>query len=316
MPLFLPPVQFSRTDLIQPTVLRNERLVDEDSENVIRFSSRLSRITHGTTIMFDLHHSIPLKPKDAVKDFMHGANAISQKEYEIIEQLFDERPIWTLSALKAHIRQPPKRISSILSCIAFYYTTGPWRNCFIKYGYDPRRTFESRFYQMIDYRVRQGAGFKGELKRKSSSAISKRIKVHHKFDGTLEEGEIDSNYQLRKKEALFTLDTIPPFRARHYQVIDIHIPAIQHMLENIPCPIAGAICDEKRGWFPQGFMENVRSILSSIAQSNMMRLCKEKNITFEEYNASEDCKSESIDQDIEEESSSNEDTEDEESDEN
>lgn len=158
VPLFLPPVQFSRTDVIQPILLRNEPkgTVDEDDDKIIQFSSRSSRTIHGTTIFFDMTHKIPTKPKEAVKDFTEGINAIAQNEFDVINELFEKRPIWTLSALKAHIREPPKRISNIIACIAFYYTTGPWRNSFVKYGYDPRTNFDSRFYQMIDYRVRQG----------------------------------------------------------------------------------------------------------------------------------------------------------------
>ncbi|KAL7042454.1 hypothetical protein ACKWTF_001146 [Chironomus riparius] len=307
MPLFLPPVQFTRTDQIQPTVLRNEQknLVDEDDdEKIIRFSSRSTRSTNGTTVIFEMNHPVPMKPKEAVKEFATDNNALAQKEFDSIVELFEQRPIWTLSAIRAHIREPPKRISKILACVAFYYTTGPWRNCFVKFGYDPRKNFESRFYQMIDYRVRQGAGFKGELKRKSTSAISKRVKVHQKFDGGLEEDEIDTNYQLRQKEAIFTVDTIPPFRARNYQLIDIQIPKIQEMLKNIPSPITGAECDEKRGWFPQGFLEDVRTILSNAAQSNMMKLCKEKNISLDEFKVEDE---DSItNQDIDEDTASSE----------
>jgi general transcription factor 3C polypeptide 5 (transcription factor C subunit 1) len=263
-------------------------------------------------MIFDMNHPVPTKPKDEVKEFAQDNNALAQKEFDSIVELFEQRPIWTLSAIRAHIREPPKRLSKILACIAFYYTTGPWRNCFVKFGYDARKNFDSRFYQMIDYRVRQGAGFKGELKRKSTSAISKRVKVHQKFDGGLEEDEIDTNYMLRQKEAIFTVDTIPPFRARNYQLIDIQIPKIQEMLKNIPSPITGAHCDEKRGWFPQGFLEDVRSILSNVSQTNMMKLCKEKNISLDEFKGEDE--DSNTNQDIDEDtasSDSNEDTSDE-----
>lgn len=140
--------------------------------------------------------------------------------------------------------------------------------------------------------------------------------MHQRADGTLNDYEIDQNFQLRQKEAIFTQETIPPFRARHYQVIDIQIPKIQEMLKNIPSPITGAKCDEKRGWFPKGFLEDVREILSNIAQANMMRICKEKNMTIEELKDSDDLKSESIDQDIEESSSNDDLSDDQESDEN
>ena len=35
------------------------------------------------------------------------------------------------------------------------------------------------------------------------------------------------------------------------------------MLEKIPSPMAGAICNERTGWLPQGFDNQVRQIVSN-----------------------------------------------------
>lgn len=148
---------------------------------------------------------------------------------------------------------------------------------------------------MLDYRVRQGAGLKGEIKSRSNrqGGANRRLKVPVKIESINQhEDEIEADLQTRRKQAIFTVDTIPPFRARHYQFIDIHIPKIQEMLSIIPSPISGALCNEKRGWLPVGFMEQCRDILTVIAQANMLKLCTEKNISIEEYK--EDIKSEGI----------------------
>ena len=50
--------------------------------------------------------------------------------------------------------------------MAFYYTNGPWRCLWTKYGYDPRKHPEAKMYQTIDYRKRQGKnqqGYEGEV---------------------------------------------------------------------------------------------------------------------------------------------------------
>ncbi|KAG5675854.1 hypothetical protein PVAND_005723 [Polypedilum vanderplanki] len=313
VPLFLPPVQFSRIDCIQSSSLVNENSINE-KDDIFKFSKRSSRVTHGTTVVFDMKTPIPSKPKDTAIDFTQGSS-LAQKEYEIVSKLFEERPIWTLSSLKAHIKEPPKRLSNLLATIAYHYSTGPWRNCFVRYGYDPRKEFESRFYQMIDYRVRQGVGYRCELKRKRTSAVSRRVKVHQKLDGTLQEDDIEEKYQLRRKEAIFDEDTIPPFQARHYQFADIHVPKIQEMLRKLPQPTRETDCNERRGWIPATVIENVREILSKIAQTNMTKLCKEKNISLEELKGSDDSKSETLDQDDETTFEHNEETLDQEDDE-
>lgn len=43
---------------------------------------------------------------------------------------------------------------------------------------------------------------------------------------------------------------------------DVHIPQIQEMLDKIPTPLSGAICNEKTGWLPPNFDDNAREILS------------------------------------------------------
>lgn len=143
---------------------------------------------------------------------------------------------------------------------------------------------------MLDYRVRQGAGLKGELKISRHNGINRRVRVPVKTDAADRDDDVEENFQLRKKQAIFTIDTIPPFRARHYQFVDIYIPKIQDMLMKIPSVIAGALCNEKRGWLPLGFIEQCRDILTIIAQANMMKHCNEKNISVEDYNKSEETK--------------------------
>lgn len=222
MPIFLPPVAFTRSDAMQPTILKNETSKDsEEGSESIKFAvtNRTSRVTHGISISFSMTEPIPMNPNEEVKDLVKS-KLVTQEEFDAVHNLFEERPIWTLASIRAHMRNPPRRyLSSILATKAFYYSTGPWRNCFVRIGYDPRKHFESRFFQMLDYRVRAGAGFKTEVKsRRQTGVNNKRVKVPAKT--MPREDEAEENYQMRQREAIFTVDTIPPFRARHYQFID------------------------------------------------------------------------------------------------
>lgn len=40
------------------------------------------------------------------------------------------------------------------------------------------------------------------------------------------------------------------------------MPKIQEMLDKIPTPLSGAICNEKTGWLPPNFDDNCREILT------------------------------------------------------
>lgn len=270
---------------MQPTILKNEPKDGEGDESAkFAITNRTSRATNSVAIPFSMTEPVPTKANEAVKDIV-TISLVKQEDLEMVQSLFNERPIWTLASLRAYMRMPPRRLNFILASTAFYYSTGPWRNCFVLFGYDPRRDFESRHYQMLDYRVRAGAGFKCDINSRRQAGSNKRVKVPAKYEGGIpNDEEIERIFQKQKKEAIFTPSTIPPFRARHYQFIDIHIPKIQDMIQKIPTPLSGALCNEKRGWLPGGFIEECRDILSDIAQANMLKLCNEKNISLEEYN--------------------------------
>lgn len=292
VPVFLPPVSFTRTDTMQQTVLKNELNNDDVETAKFAITNRSSRATHGISIPFHMSDPIPTKPNEAVND-PANISLLKQDECEAVLNLFKQRPIWTLGSIRAHMRLPPRRLNHVLATMAYYYSTGPWRNCFVAFGYDPRKNFESRFYQMLDFRVRQGAGFKGEIQFRRQTRANRRVKVPAKYDGGFfGENEIEEKFQERRVQAIFTNDTIPPFRALHYQLIDIQLAKIQEMLHKVPSTMSGALCNEKRGWLPIGFMEQCRDILTSIAQANMLKHCNDKNISLEEYKAGEDIKSE------------------------
>ena len=72
-----------------------------------------------------------------------------------IFQLFQERPIWSKNALKAHLEMTPEHYKIILPTVAYFYTTGPWRSLWVRLGYDPRKDPSSKKYQLVDFRVRQ-----------------------------------------------------------------------------------------------------------------------------------------------------------------
>jgi general transcription factor 3C polypeptide 5 (transcription factor C subunit 1) len=280
LPIFLPPILFSRNDVVQPSMLRNEQklLSNAEADEVVNFAvtNRTSRLIHSTMIPFDLTSPIPTQPKEVV-DILK-ANLMKEADYKTIVDLFERRPIWTISALRCHMREPPKKMSNLLAQLAYFYTNGPWRNCFVKFGYDPRNNFHSRYYQMLDYRVRQTAGFKIDAKNKRQSAVHKRPR-EHKIEAAADSTSADTielNFQLRREKSIFGPDSLPPPRARQYQLIDIHLPKVQEMLESIPTPMSGVTCDEKRGWLPNLCLDDIRAIITTIAQQNLMKESKEK----------------------------------------
>ena len=74
--------------------------------------------------------------------------------YLTMKERFAQRPVWTRKALFASL--PPgsyRTVDSVrhtLPQLSYYFTNGPWRMCYIAYGYDPRATADARIYQVLD----------------------------------------------------------------------------------------------------------------------------------------------------------------------
>ncbi len=205
---------------------------------------------------------------------------IQQEQYDLIYQLFQKRPVWTRTALLPEVGVDERRLSYILTSVSFFYLTGPWRTCYVRFGYDPRKHFESRYYQILDYRVRQSGGFKNSVKVKrhqSTQKISSTKSTARTEDVEMMEQEVQPS-----KKQIFDMDTVPAARVTFYQFCDVHIPKIQEMLYKIPTPLSGATCNEKRGWLPTGFIDECRNIMSDIAQKNLKNEFSKKHETFEE----------------------------------
>lgn len=277
--LFLPPVAFTATGQVQYHLLKNEtpREGDEEREDVnFSVTNRSTRCSYGISIPFDSSTPIPTQADDRARDVVKEG-FVSAEVFNSVKKMFEDRPVWTLAAIRAFMRNPPKRhLRYIIALLSYSFSSGPWRNCQLRFGYDPRTTSESRYYQICDFRVRAVAGFKTDVKsRRQMTGNQKRLKVAAKADRT---GNVDveEDFKTRKTHAIFTVDTIPPFKACNYMLVDIQVPKIQEMLKNPPQSTSHAVCDEKRGWLPAGFLEQCRDIMSSITRVNMLKY--DKNI--------------------------------------
>ena len=78
--------------------------------------------------------------------------------------------MWLKAELLHKSQVPGKYLKLVLPVVAYYFSSGPWRNQWIKYGYDPRKDQEAAKFQTLDYRLRFRAGARilpVESKRKS-----------------------------------------------------------------------------------------------------------------------------------------------------
>lgn len=79
---------------------------------------------------------IPQKPHEKTAEALA---LIQDNQLEVIQKLFNIRPIWSRMALHAHTTVSHHRLKQLLSFVAYYCMNGPWRCLWVKIGYDPRK---------------------------------------------------------------------------------------------------------------------------------------------------------------------------------
>jgi general transcription factor 3C polypeptide 5 (transcription factor C subunit 1) len=73
-----------------------------------------------------------------------------------IQSLLQSKPVWQRSSLETAVgthQISSWRFSHLVRKCAYLFLDGPWRNTYIRFGYDPRTDPESRVWQMIDFRA-------------------------------------------------------------------------------------------------------------------------------------------------------------------
>lgn len=271
-PYFLPPSAFSRLDTATRLYRREtSKQRDDDSELIGRSRVRFRKAAFYLT--FNLTDPIPDGPPDgmSVPDMLL-VKFVSVEQIEQVREMFARRPIMSKMYISWQTKIPNEKLKYILPLLSFYYTTGPWRIMWVRYGYDPRKDFESRYMQQLDFRVRFFVSSNNALNvdRKRHSFKGRRKRDHSDFASAAGAagGAADGEETAKMEYPFFDHDTMPKTRSCIiYQYCDIRVPRIQEMLDKIPTPLSGAVCSEKSGWLPATFDEQCRTIMVDIVKT-------------------------------------------------
>ncbi|KFB39055.1 AGAP009321-PA-like protein [Anopheles sinensis] len=260
---FLPPPSFSRNDIVNKLVLRESKITNPESASARPGKSRQK---HGLYHSFSMNSPIPTEPTKLCQEMLE-TRLIAKQDLEIVRQAFETRPIWTKHALRNEIQFQVRNnmMGVLLPAVAFFYVNGPWRSTWVRFGYDPRKDFEARMFQMLDFRVRAFDAMHETIKVKRVATV-KANKTHHRY-GPAPQDQIARN----ENSSVFDEDTIPPCRIVFYQYCDIHLKKIKEMLSKVPTPMGGTVCDERNGWLPNRFDEQCRNIMSEIVVNNIRK---------------------------------------------
>lgn len=162
---------------------------------------------------------------------------------EKLREIFQQRPCYLKSVLLCITNFSASLLKEALPYVAYYFTTGPWRSCWVRFGYDPRLNPEAKYYQMIDYRLRYSAEPEQKVKAKPRSSYHRR-----KWRSDLSENESDEykNYKFEKEMFKFNPNKLPTSRNVFYQLCDIEDEDVQSLIRSdenkVSCSVLFLLC--------------------------------------------------------------------------
>lgn len=253
---YITPFIFTRSDKATSYSYSDKRytvkdLVKEDSANSDEVhKSRTERGLPISRYVFNLVDDMPKEPNEYYIKLKNSRLTVCPKleeEYQIVKELFNERPIWSLNLVKFRTKIKMASLRLILPCVAIYMREGPWRMMWVKFGYDPRKDPSARMYQTLDFRMRHSAGVHAMVMTRDQIVHCKKTDRtrSYKRNATDELSQDDIVYE---GAVYFKPGMTPSQRQVYYQYCDVQLPEVQELISIEPP--SGYQCHEKRGWLP------------------------------------------------------------------
>jgi len=222
--------------------------IRENGDNIeIRNKTRAPSNHVPSHIFRSTLKDVPMEPPEGTRPFEE------QREKDILEQvciLFNKRPVWLRSSLEAHLDTKYQVLSwmfnRVLQHCAFLWQDGPYRQCYVRLGYDPREGPENMPFQVIDFRD-------PDLRvQKLKGNMISRPPMH------------TQTREARLQEVTFKIP--PSQQSQLYQICDVQDSAIQDILKTAT---PRKEFDLHYGWVEKALFIKIRSQMK--VKSAMMR---------------------------------------------
>ncbi|KAH8412803.1 hypothetical protein KR009_005827 [Drosophila setifemur] len=267
------PELFTHVDVVYSGSYRLDAA--EDGQQEVLGVMTKSTYDNQDVISFNMADIFPTQP-DAHNLKRLKVKYVSDEQFASVKRLFDECPIWTRIALQYESGLTSDKLKCITPSVAFYFSNGPWRTLYVRYGYDPRRDFNSRFYQTFDFRLRFSTGLSEFV---YSKKFVKQRKLANVSSAPTEERASDLVQDI--DYPYFDEHKLPRSRQCMLRYSDVRMHKIQEMLEKIPTPLTGAVCNERTGWLPPGFDAQVRQVVCATISELLRNHYRKEHLTAE-----------------------------------
>lgn len=235
---------------------------EEESSNLIR-QYRKSRKVIGLFIRWE--DEIPETVPENIRKHLN-MKIFDEQLAEKLKEKLNIRPIWSKHALMSMLNCSNHNLKFTLPLFAFFYENGPFRNLWVKYGYNPKKEKSSKIYQMIEIRSRMSIGNQNyyyKIALFDDNKISYRSNPF-KLD---EEGLKATTSEDQEPNYVFRPGHLSIFKRTGYQLCDIRMDDVQEIVhENDGNETE---CTEKDGWCTKGAIERIRIIMNNVINKMM-----------------------------------------------
>jgi len=233
---YMPPAFFTRID--RPTVYEFEDKAapagsqEKETEAGVEKTGWVSVLQ----VSFDDTQPVPAQPPAGAADQLRGPETGLVKR---LSELFSQRPVWIKDVLKEHILRGTYNVTmwqKALKCVAYRWRDGPWRDTYIRLGWDPRQhPDEGKKLQVIDFRDRHF---------RNKEVYYQRLACQVQESS----GQLDPHFR-----------TPPVNKSQLYQLADIEDKTVQDILRSA---VSVDKCSEKFGWLSEGTLKAIREAMA------------------------------------------------------
>ncbi|GAA5915942.1 hypothetical protein JCM8208_003672 [Rhodotorula glutinis] len=255
---FLPPPAFSRTALpqmfdLKPAAGTVAQLLDSGATRLIATTRYKSRPIKS--VLF-VDPAVPKGPDDKlVKEL--GRSEPQGVELKLRE-LLEQRPIWTRLALLNQLTHEECKVvkadKSCLPMVAYTFGDGPWRDLLVRYGYDPRKHPDARFYQHIN--LRNAANVRTRAQPGARSAAQSNAGSSRWLGKAADDQALSTSHLAHLFDGVHVHSKIANF-----QLVDVSDPLLSSLIHSTKGVLGACSADSSEGWFAHDYLEQIRQIL-------------------------------------------------------
>ncbi|KAG8953739.1 tau 95 subunit of transcription factor TFIIIC [Tulasnella sp. 424] len=195
------------------------------------------------TLAIDFHDpgEVPSGPNDHMNSLIP---TVSMDLLRRVREQFDIRPIWARVALLNQFSLTDRReifhSKMIIPLVSYAFNDGPFRDMYIRFGYDPRKDPDARLYQRVTFRYTTPNYQRRRpvIESRNPSDIPKPhlFETSHIFDGKTAQNEVGPGFQL----------------------CDIHDPLLESLIKDDSD--LRTECHERDGWYSAAAFDRIKAV--------------------------------------------------------